>query len=121
MRPAVFSTGNSRSQWAALFCPLLFMSGLIICAAMLDLKHLDNRKILFRIAHHPPMFSGTVSKVEAEGLWIDASFVLQTMQIDASWSANGEGTEQSRSFCALFEPDVLDGCSGVSTQRRWLA
>jgi len=52
---------------------------------MLDTKHLDNRKVLFRLKHHPPMFSGTVSKVEDHGLWTDASQVVSTTQNDVAW------------------------------------
>lgn len=53
---------------------------------MLDTKHLENRKILFRLKHHTSMYSGTVSKVEAEGIWIDASFVVSAMKQDAVWA-----------------------------------
>jgi hypothetical protein len=53
---------------------------------MLDLKHLDNRKVSFRLKHHAPMFSGTVSKVETEGIWIDASHVVSTMLNDLAWA-----------------------------------
>jgi hypothetical protein len=52
---------------------------------MLDTKHLENRKISFRLKHNQLMFTGTVSKVENEGLWIDATNVVSTMQNDIAW------------------------------------
>lgn len=53
---------------------------------MLDLKHLENRAVSFRLKHNPPMFSGIVSKVDTEGIWIDASQVVDTMLNDIAWA-----------------------------------
>ncbi|MGZ4834521.1 MAG: hypothetical protein ACXVZZ_02720 [Terriglobales bacterium] len=40
---------------------------------------------MFRFKHHDSMLTGTVSKVDSDGLWIDASRVAESMQHDLAW------------------------------------
>jgi hypothetical protein len=62
------------------------------------------------------MFSGTVSKVETGGLWIDAANMISTMLDDLAWAPLIADRTQSSSLCTLFELAVFARFSGVSTQ-----
>jgi len=47
---------------------------------------LRNKRVIFRLKTIPTIYSGTVQRLEDDGVWIDAPDFFSELQKDAAWA-----------------------------------